>query len=172
MTGNPRAKLGEEWTSVPGSSAHLVSSHGRVWSKKYSRLLVGMTRERGYSKIKFSKDKKAVFLHRVVASCFVPNPLGKPHINHKDGNPSNSRADNLEWVTHQENVAHAKRTGLLAPCRKIGMANGASKLTDAKVVEIRRRYASGELQVPLAKAFGVSQRMISLIVRREKWTHV
>ena len=52
-----------------------------------------------------------------------------------------------------------------------GHAN--AKLTPAQVLEIRRRYDfGGECQVPLAKEFGVSQRAISLVVRRETYKDV
>lgn len=44
-----------------------------------------------------------------------------------------------------------------------------AKLTNDQAKEIRTRYASGELQIPLAKAYGVSQRAISLIVRGETY---
>lgn len=48
-----------------------------------------------------------------------------------------------------------------------------AKLTAEQVVEIRRRYDAGEsLQVQLALEFGVSQRAISLIVRRETYKDV
>ena len=44
-----------------------------------------------------------------------------------------------------------------------------AKLTNQQAVEIRQRYAAGELQVPLAKEYGVSQNTISLIVRGETY---
>ena len=48
-----------------------------------------------------------------------------------------------------------------------------AKLTVSQVQEIRKRYDSGESkQVLLAKEFGVSQRAISLIVRRETYKDV
>jgi hypothetical protein len=48
-----------------------------------------------------------------------------------------------------------------------------AKLTPEQVQEIRSRYDRGESkQVPLAKEFGVSQRVISLIVRRESYRDV
>ena len=42
-------------------------------------------------------------VHRLVAEAFIPNPEGLPHINHKDENPKNNRASNLEWCTQQYN---------------------------------------------------------------------
>jgi hypothetical protein len=48
-----------------------------------------------------------------------------------------------------------------------------AKLTPAQVLEIRRVYdAGGVRQVDLAKQYGVSQRVISLVVRRESYGDV
>lgn len=50
-----------------------------------------------------------------------------------------------------------------------GTAHHAAKLTWEQVAEIRRRYATGEEQRPLAAEFGVSQAVVSKIVRWETW---
>lgn len=53
-----------------------------------------------------------------------------------------------------------------------GSDNSAARLTEEQVIEIRRRYAAGEKQVPLSAEFGISQITVSLIVRRRTWTHL
>lgn len=50
-----------------------------------------------------------------------------------------------------------------------GEAHSQAKLNWESVGEIRRRYATGEMQRPLAAEFGVSQAVISCIVRGKTW---
>ena len=50
-----------------------------------------------------------------------------------------------------------------------GQHHANAKLTNEQAEQIRNRYSAGEYQVPLAKEYGVSQRVISLIVRREAY---
>ena len=57
--------------------------------------------------------RKQFYIHRIIAGMFCENPLFKQYVNHKDGNKLNNLADNLEWVTHLENVSHATLTGLV-----------------------------------------------------------
>ena len=68
----------------------------------------------GYCKVTFYDNgvTKHTTVHRVVAEAFLPNIYNKPSINHKDCNKLNNSVDNLEWVTHKENIHHAERNGL------------------------------------------------------------
>ena len=67
-----------------------------------------MTDKDGYKKVPLYKDKKVknFFVHRLVATAFIPNPENKSQVNHKDGAKDNNNVDNLEWVTQSENRRH------------------------------------------------------------------
>ena len=47
-------------------------------------------------------------IHRMVATAFIPNPRNLSDVNHIDENKNNNSVDNLEWVSHKENVIHSK----------------------------------------------------------------
>lgn len=53
-----------------------------------------------------------MFLHRIVALLFLPNPKNKEQVNHKNGDTKDFRLSNLEWVTNKENSLHATKTNL------------------------------------------------------------
>ena len=61
------------------------------------------------------KDKKSktFLVHRLVADAFIKNPNDEPLVNHKDGNPSNNKRENLEWCDSKHNVNHAFDNGLM-----------------------------------------------------------
>ena len=111
------------WKPVPGyEDRYEVSNTGLVKSLDiYVNCRGGKTRiskgrikpthknNRGYLMVGLCRDNKTdtTLVHRLVAEAFVPNPKGKPQVNHIDGNINNNRADNLEWVTDNENKAHS-----------------------------------------------------------------
>lgn len=57
-------------------------------------------------------------VHRLLCEAFLPNPEGKKHVNHKNGNKLDISLDNLEWATEKENAQHAVLTGLCDQRRK------------------------------------------------------
>lgn len=116
--------MAEEWRDIAGyEGLYQVSNLGNVkslirWKGTHylptEKILKKSKTTTGYWKVELTKDKirKSLKVHRLVAIAFIENPEGKPHINHKDGNPLNNEVGNLEWCTQKENAEHAIRTGL------------------------------------------------------------
>jgi len=65
----------------------------------------------GYRRVNLSLSGRARLhlVHRLVAEAFIPNPDGKPQVNHLNGDKSDNRASNLEWATCSENHKHKFR---------------------------------------------------------------
>lgn len=70
----------------------------------------------GYMRVSFGVDGKIVSLlvHRIVATCFLPNPLGLLEVNHIDNDQTNNIVSNLEWCTPEYNVAYREKYGTSA----------------------------------------------------------
>lgn len=85
-------------------------------------------RNRNYEIVSYYENGKQnhAYVHRLVASAFIPNPGKLPEVNHKNGDTHDNRAENLEWVTRKENANHAVSIGLSnvmatgAPCAMCG----------------------------------------------------
>ena len=110
----------EVWKSYPLNTNYLVSSEGRIKSKKFNKILTPKVNWDGYHRIQIWKNNKCVMTgwHRVVATTFIDNPENKPFVNHIDGDKTNNSPSNLEWVTQQENIIHSWSTGLSTPTYK------------------------------------------------------
>ena len=98
------------WVAVPGFEDYYeVSSDGDLRSLGSGRVLAKNSMGAGYVKADLWKDggRMQTSVHRIVASAFVPRPDGCDEVNHKNGNKTDNRASNLEWVTRSDNVNHA-----------------------------------------------------------------
>ena len=151
---------------------YLVGNHGTVLSIRTGKPLTPSVSRIGYSQLVLltaDGQKKGVNPHRIVALTWLPNPENKPDVNHKDRNKLNNRLENLEWMTRKENVQHSYDIGRKAPR---GEAAGGSKLKEADIPIIRKRYEAGEQKTKIGKDYGVNYQTITAIVERRTWKHI
>ncbi len=132
-----------------------IISERNSWAAGYRS--VSLTAENG---------RRLDFLvHRAIALAFVPNPDSKPHVNHKNGDRSDNRIENLEWVTHSENIQHAYRVLGHRVKGVTGQNNKMSKLTDTQRASLTDMEKTMTHQ-QIADMFGMKKCGVSAAIKR------
>lgn len=172
----------ETWKPIQGyEDCYAISNKGRVKRTgnfgSTSRGQLSGRIKRGYVVFHLCKGgiRKDHLAHRLVWATFNFAIKERLQINHLDGDKTNNRLDNLELCSRSENMKHAYRVlKIPAPNNpSFGSMNGSSKLRETDIPKIISMYRTGNYrQTDIGEKFGVSQRMISLIIRGEKWQHV
>lgn len=94
----------------------LYSRYGNkgVLTDKY-KIMSTYKRSNGYRQVVLKIRSKGLirraYIHRLVAEAYIPNPLYKPCVCHKDSNRDNNHVDNLYWGTYKENSQQASKEG-------------------------------------------------------------
>ena len=104
------------WKTINGYDDYQVSDEGEVRSLKFGKTIIRKpsTNMQGYFRVSLwqNGEEKHYKVHRLVLCAFVgPCPAGM-EANHLDGDKSNNRLENLEWIPRSWNCAHAYRIGL------------------------------------------------------------
>jgi DNA-binding transcriptional regulator YiaG len=159
----------EQWKDIEGYDGdYQISSYGNVRTFKQGaqgKLLKLMDSKESYQKVNLYKDGKMTtyLVHILVGRAFIPNPNNYPQVNHIDGDKTNNRADNLEWVSNDANRKHAVANGLHAH----GESCPWAKLTREKVEFIREHKEITSKQ--FAEMFNVSDSTIRSARRGDSW---
>lgn len=161
-------KPNEEWRQIAGcEGSYEASSLGNVRSlpridsrgNRSSGKILRPFRDGNKGYVAVDLHNKRTKLHRIIAQTFIANPENKGQVNHKNGNPADNRAENLEWVTGQENIRHSydvlgkKSSG--GHLGKIGAAHHCSKRVIGRCLEngVERVFPSA---TEAARELGIS----------------
>ena len=166
--------MSERWATISRSKRYEISDGGAVRNSRTTLVLKQWRDPTGYLSISLYGPKIHVrrrrnyHVHRLVLEAFSgPCPSGHQGA-HIDGDRTNNVFDNLVWATPKQNSLHKRQHGTDGR----GETNPQAKLSDGQVREIRYRFEEGEPKLALSKLFGVSRRLIRLIVLRKVWVHV
>lgn len=151
------------WKKVKGYSRYEYSNTGLIRSINYKnskrKVILRPSIDGGYYKTVLVNDDnkyKTIRVHAVIMNSESDKPSPKHEVNHIDGNKLNNHIDNLEWLSHAENVQHSFDNGLQIPLK--GEKNPASKLTREQVDFLRNEKNTkgrfwGEINTQVCLAF-------------------
>lgn len=166
----------EEWRVCADYPDYSVSSFGRVmrtspgnqpWSVP-GRVLKHDVNKDGHARVTLFTYgiRKKEFVHRLVCSAWHgPCHPDRPIACHRNDDKSDNTPKNIYWGTIKDNGRDSVRNGKSVRGESVNTA----RLTEAQVVEIRHKAASGALNTELAKEYGVPDSNISMIVRGINW---
>lgn len=127
----------------------------------------GSRHNQGYGRVK--REGRVGYAHReawVEANGPIPSGL---HVLHKCDNPPCINPAHLFLGTHADNMADMARKGRIRSCGARGVVRRYGlKLTPEKAVAIRKDRRKHE---EIARDFGVSRVLVTLIKSGKKWRH-
>lgn len=159
---------------------YLVSNTGLVKNNSTGKILKPFYDHKGYAKVRvyYSPNNTGVvfestdmFVHRLVAIAFIPNPEFKPQVNHINGKKAMNWIGNLEWNTAQENIDHAVKNGLQN--HPLGEDANHSKYTEDQIRSVCKLLETTRLlNTEIARLTGVDESSISKVKCKQDWKHI
>jgi len=138
-----------KWKRIGNKRNYVVFENGKVFSlRRHGRQsekrtpikakeLIGIKCKRKHTTyLTVNINGKILLIHRLVGKAFIPNPENKCCINHIDNNGENNNVNNLEWVTHSENMIHAQKQGRLYKTQ----SKAGQKIAFIKRIQTRKKY--------------------------------
>lgn len=168
------------FVAVQNFPSYLIGDRGEVISLNYrhtgkAKKLKRSVNRYGYENVELWKngEGKRVTVHQLVAQHFVPNPNDKPQVDHLNGDKTDNRAKNLEWVAAEENIRRFWKDNKQQRRDRSGEKNHASKVTKGEAERIKMLYEETEAtQSDIATRFDLNQSQVSRIVNGKRWNHL
>ena len=106
------------WKKIKGFENYIINSKGEIIREeqiKYAKkpiILKHTKKKSGYMVVALrdkNRKKHQLYVHRLVAQAFIPNPNNLPQVNHKDEDKENNCVSNLEWCDNKYNSNYGTR---------------------------------------------------------------
>lgn len=170
----------ENWKKLDfevGYDNYSVSDLGRIRNDRTGTILKEDISNMGYARVNLyntkTKKQKKFAIHRLVALYFVSGDTSLV-VNHMDGNKTNNKFTNLEWVTTGENNSHAYKTNLK---NQDGVKNPSNVYTEDQIRNICELIEQGlDTKTISNKIFNeynnTYKNLINHIKGKRRWTSI
>lgn len=104
-----------EWRKIKRNPNYSINRNGEIRNDATGKIKKPYENKvNGYMTVDLYGNNKStkVTVHRLLAEAFIPNPYGKPCIDHKDGDRQNNSLSNLRWATYSENNSRFNTNGV------------------------------------------------------------
>lgn len=85
------------WKTISEKPNYEINDNGQVRNKKTGRILKVSKRKDGYCQVMLGRKTTPLYIHRLVAEAFIPNPKKMSQVDHINGNKSDNKVENLRW---------------------------------------------------------------------------
>ena len=109
--------------SCDGKTTYSVRHGERHWKQRIIKPQITPNKKGRFdARIKLYKNKKQLtfLVSRIVAITWCKGYKTGWTVNHKNGNPLDNRAENLEWLSHGDNIRHGFANGLYPQAKAEG----------------------------------------------------
>ncbi len=168
---NHFSKNEEVWVLHPKCEFLLVSNFGRLKNIVTDHEYARMPNRQGYlmSNLVFAdqRGRRCYMVARAVCETFFPYSDDIEmflEANHINGNKNDNSIYNLEWLTRQENLKHARENGLF---KKNTAELGYCKYTEKDIDKMKEMRSNGETLVKIAKDFNGCKTYISNLIKNK-----
>ena len=96
-----------ELRPIPGFERYAATACGRIVNLQTQHELKPSRCSNGYLAVTLMPQRKAQRVHRLVALAWVEGFAVGLDVNHKNGQRTDNRAANLEWIDRSGNVKHS-----------------------------------------------------------------
>ena len=140
---------------IPGFPNYTICDKGVVKGTAIKAQTLGKNGYR-YVTLYHKNQGKKLYIHRLLAELYIPNPENKRTVNHIDGNKQNNCLTNLEWATDGENIKHAYDNRL----------NYGTKITNEVREVLYNRFMNGESMEHISKDYEFNNVTVSNHIRQ------
>ena len=148
---------------------YYVSTNGKIYTKKFKEASQRENSD-GYLTITAGKSKRSrIRVHTVIADAFIGKDNPSYEVNHIDLNRKNNNIENLEYLTHIENVRHSSELGRYK--NKSGINNGRSKINYEDAKKIREMYSNNISISKISKIYNIGWSTVKHIVDFDTWNN-